>query len=138
MSAASPPASATFLRRPFTCESTVRSVMAKPSPHTRSMSCARVNTRPGAASMHASRSNSTRVKSISLPWTLARHVAGPGRCAGRGAVPGRARGAAEHGAHAGHDLAGGEGLRDVVVGARLQRGDAVRLAVAAREHDHGR
>ena len=71
-----------------------------------------------------------------LPSTNARRVASSTASgqltpeAARGADARRRRGARapEHGAHAGHDLARREGLGDVVVGARLERGDAIGLA----------
>jgi hypothetical protein len=46
-------------------------------------------------------------------------------------------GAAEHRLHAGDDLARGEGLGDVVVGAELDADDPVDLVVAARQEQHG-
>src|SRR5690606_3119406 len=74
ITAGSAPTSESLRRNALTCESTVRSVIAKPSPHTRSMSCARVNTRPGLCTRHASRSNPTRVSSSSRLSTYARRV----------------------------------------------------------------
>src|SRR5262249_51352156 len=51
-------------------------------------------------------------------------------------LPGpHARGAAQHGLHAGRQLARIERLGHVVVGAQLQPGDAVFRLVACREHD---
>ena len=43
--------------------------------------------------------------------------------------------AAQRGAHARQQLVHAERLRDVVVGARVERGDLVALGVARRQHD---
>src|SRR5882672_7243141 len=55
---------------------------------------------------------------------------------GRG-HPGAALQAPEDRADAGHELAHGEGLRDVVVGAHLEPADLVALLRARRQHDDG-
>ncbi len=65
-----------------------------------------------------------------------RHVADAERLAARGR--GRHRlgaPAAQHGAHAGHQLAEPVGLGDVVVGAHLEADDGVDLAALGRDHD---
>src|SRR3546814_20682528 len=44
--------------------------------------------------------------------------------------------AAQHGADAGDELTGAEGLGDIVVGAGFEPANAVRLLAAGREHDN--
>jgi hypothetical protein len=51
-------------------------------------------------------------------------------------VSGAAGGVAQGDAHACEQLVGAEGLLDVVVGSRVQRGDLVALAAAGGEDDH--
>ena len=61
----------------------------------------------------------------------------PSRSIPRGTLPAGSLAAPQERAHAREQLAGAERLREVVVGAEIQRGDLVRLLVANGQHDDG-
>lgn len=89
------------------------------------------------------------VQEVELEAGEAQRGAGEGRSQGAGleeevadaqgptAATRVAPGAADDGADAGEQLARGEGLGDVVVGAGLEAEDAVGLLVAGGQHEHG-
>src|SRR6266542_6864265 len=87
----------------------------------------------------ASRSNSVAVNVTSCPATggsapglVGAYVANfQGRL-----VTWHAFGAAQHGAHARHQLPWGERLRDVIIAAHLQPQDSIDLFVTRRDEDH--
>ena len=98
-----------------------------------------MSTRPELRRSSSSSSNSLSGSATGSPLTddhvaldVHAHRAGLER---RRAPAPRARRTAEHGADARHELARGERLGDVVVGAELEAHDLVDLAVLRRDHD---
>ena len=105
----------------------------------RSSSCSRDRMAPGRSSSACSSANSRAVSD--LAHAVDDHVAGGEVELQRGGADHRMRGAvaAPHdGAHARQQFAQLEGLQQVVVGAEVERLDAVVEPVARGEHQHGR
>ncbi len=133
-------ASPSFLRSWRTWASTVRSSPYQPVPHTPSRSCWRESARPGRSAKNCKSWNSLeargdrfavdpRLSTDDVDFDAAghEHLVGFG-----GAVR-----AAQYGLDPSYELAGRERLCHVVVGAQLEPQDAVHLAVAGRQHQHG-
>ena len=108
----------------------------------RSSSMSRVNTRPGELAIASSSSNSTNVVLTSCPRTLTARLAGSMRSSPVSTAGSSARsvgpaqlGAAQRGLDAAAELAHGERLGDVVVGAELEPEHLVDLLRLGGEHD---
>ena len=117
----------------------VSSLCAGPQTAVRIWPC--VITRPGLPASAHNRSYSRGVSLIAAPSRVTSRfsmsIVRPSTATRVfGAAP--AARVAQRGAHARQQLADGERLLDVVVGAEVERGDLLRLAVARRQHDDRR